>query len=927
MQPLPELNFELCDQPSPRGWGTTIGRLVAAVARLQLQGPVASARRILPACGRPLISAPPPARRAWPSLAAAMSKAKQTDIASFFGGKPNAAAPKPAPKPARAAATAAGGDAGGSAAASPAPKRKPVEPAAADVAPAPPAALKRLRKAGGGAAAAATAPAAAAALEDASGDEAPAPRGPLVDTAPVAEAEAAAAAAAAAEADADAAELAAGGSDGESESLEVSLEEESDLSASDDGEEAGPSAKGKAGGAAKGKAGKKAPKSPAAKEAGVGALAVKAAELYAACDVGAAASWPPGAPVPFAFLAATFEAIGDEPKRLAITALLVRAFRAALATTPEDLLPMVYLCSNAVAPGHEGLELGIGDATLVKALAQATGRQEARVRADYDATGDLGRVAAAARATQRTLGFAKPAPLTVRGVFAAFREIAAAAGKSSQDRKKGMIVRLLVGASQTEAGFIVRALQGKLRIGLAEQTVLAALAHAALLQRERLGDAAAAAAAGAGSPEALAAALERGAQTLKRVFSECPSFDELVPALLAAPVADLPARVHFKCGVPVRPMLAKPMAGVSEVLDKFAHQPFTCEYKYDGERAQVHVLEGGEVRIYSRNMEDNTGKYPDVAALFPAALAPGVRSVVLDAEVVAWDAAAQKVRPFQVLSTRARKNVTVESVDVPVCLFAFDCLFLDGRALLAEPLTARRAALAAALVERPGALQLATYKTSADVEELSAFLDESVAAGTEGLIVKTLGDNYEPSRRSSHWLKLKKDYMDGVADTFDLVPIGAWHGRGKRTGVYGAYLLAIWDPEAEEFQAITKIGTGFSEALLAELAGSMAADAIPAAKPYYRTGDAATPDVWFDAKRVWEVKAADLSISPAYPAAAGRVDDAKGISIRFPRLVRVREDKGPDDSTSPEQVAEMYGAQASVRQAGKKGGGGGDDDE
>jgi DNA ligase-1 len=865
-----------------------------------------------------------------------MSKAKQTDIASFFGGKPKAAAPKPAPKAARAAATAAaaaGDAAGGSAGASPAPKRKPEEPAGAAAAPAPPAELKRLRKAGGGAAAAAPAasPAAAAALEDASGDEAPAPRGPLVDTAPVAAAEAAAADAAAAESDAEAAELAAGGSDGESDSLEVSLEEESDLSASDDDGEAaaGPSAKpakGKAGGAAKGKAGKKAPKSPAAKEAGVGALAVKAAELYAACDVGAAATWPPGAPVPFAFLAETFEAIGDEPKRLAITALLVRAFRAALATTPEDLLPMVYLCSNAVAPGHEGLELGIGDATLVKALAQATGRQEARIRADYDATGDLGRVAAAARATQRTLGFSKPAPLTVRAVFAAFREIAAAAGKSSQDRKKGMIVRLLVGASQTEAGFIVRALQGKLRIGLAEQTVLAALAHAVLLQRERLGDAAAAAAAGASSPEALAAALERGAQTLKRVFSECPSFDELVPALLAAPVADLPARVHFKCGVPVRPMLAKPMTGVSEVLDKFADQPFTCEYKYDGERAQVHVLESGEVRVYSRNMEDNTGKYPDVAALFPAALAPGVRSVVLDAEVVAWDAAEQKVKPFQVLSTRARKNVTVESVDVPVCLFAFDCLFLDGRALLAEPLTARRAALAAALVERPGALQLATYKTSADVEELSAFLDESVAAGTEGLIVKTLGDAYEPSRRSSHWLKLKKDYMDGVADTFDLVPIGAWHGRGKRTGVYGAYLLAIWDPEAEEFQAITKIGTGFSEALLAELAGSMAADAIPAAKPYYRTGDAATPDVWFDAKRVWEVKAADLSISPAYPAAAGRVDDAKGISIRFPRLVRVREDKGPEDSTSPEQVAEMYGAQASVRQAGKKGGGGGGDE-
>ena len=201
-------------------------------------------------------------------------------------------------------------------------------------------------------------------------------------------------------------------------------------------------------------------------------------------------------------------------------------------------------------------------------------------------------------------------------------------------------------------------------------------------------------------------------------------------------------------------------------------------------------------------------------------------------------------------------------------------------------------------------------QTSNDVEELSKFLDDSVEHGTEGLIVKTMDDSYEPSKRSSHWLKLKKDYLDGVGDTFDLVPIGAWLGKGKRTGVYGSYMLAIWDADNEQYQAITKIGTGFSEELLKDLAGSMGQNVIPSAKGYYNYPESLVPDVWFEPKVVWEVKAADLSISPIYKAAIGLVDESKGISIRFPRLVRVRDDKGPEDSTSPDQVADMYRQQA-----------------
>ena len=541
---------------------------------------------------------------------------------------------------------------------------------------------------------------------------------------------------------------------------------------------------------------------------GVGLGAIKAAAEHADVDVSKLVTWPAGAPVPFGFLADTFEAIAEESKRLQITRILVGAMRAVVASAPADLLPLVYLCCNRVAPAHEGLELGIGDATLVKALAQVTGKKESAIRAEYAHCGDLGAVAAAARGTQRTMF--PPPRLTVRGVFQAFRDIAAAEGAGSQEKKKGLIVKLLVAARDNEAGYVMRALQGKLRIGLAEQTVLVSLAHAVELSRQKkdaddIDN-------NSHSPlttESLANRLEEAAQRVKTAYSRCPSYDELVPALLAHGCSEITTFVRFTPGVPVKPMLAKPTNGVSEVLDKFSDQAFTCEFKYDGERAQVHVLEGGAVRIYSRNSEDNTGKYPDVAALLPRQLAPGVASVVLDAEVVAVDRASGRLLPVPVRSRRARQDVTLDSIKVAVCLYVFDCLFLNGEELAGRPLTARREAMRAAVREAPGELLFAEAKTSTDVEELSRFLDEAVEAGTEGLIVKTLKDTYEPSRRSSHWLKLKKDYLEGVGDTFDVVPIGAWFGRGKRTGVYGSYLLAIYDPENEQYQTICKIGTGF----------------------------------------------------------------------------------------------------------------------
>uniref|UniRef100_A0A0E0M923 DNA ligase n=1 Tax=Oryza punctata TaxID=4537 RepID=A0A0E0M923_ORYPU len=611
----------------------------------------------------------------------------------------------------------------------------------------------------------------------------------------------------------------------------------------------------------------------------------------------AAAYWSPGEPVPFLFLARALDLISNESGRIVITEILSNVFRTVIATTPEDLLATVYLSANRIAPPHEGTELGIGDASIIRALAEAYGRREEHVKKNLKELGDLGLVAKSSRLSQKMMY--KPKPLTISYVLAKFRTIAKESGKDSQDKKRNHIKGLLVAATDCEPQYITRLLQSKMRIGLAEKTVQMALGQAAVYSENH------------SSPSKIQSPFEEAAKIIKQVYSVLPIYDKIVPALLEVGVWKLPEICSFSIGVPVGPMLAKATKSVSEIIDKFQGLEYTCEYKYDGERAQIHCLEDGSVEIYSRNAERNTGKYPDVVDAVSRFRKPTVKSFVLDCEIVAYDREKKKILPFQILSTRARKGVTISDIKVSVCTFGFDILYINGKPLLQEQLKVRREHLYNSFEEVPGVFQLATSITSNDLEEIQKFLDTAVNSSCEGLIIKTLDKDatYEPAKRSNNWLKLKKDYMDSIGDSLDLVPIAAFHGRGKRTGVYGSFLLACYDEQNEEYQTICNIGTGFSEQQLEERSVSLRTKVIPKPKAYYRFADTMDPDVWFEPSEVWEVKAADLSISPVHRAANGIVDPNKGISLRFPRLLRVRDDKNPEQATTSEQVADMYRAQ------------------
>ncbi|KAM5382672.1 hypothetical protein ACJZ2D_002462 [Fusarium nematophilum] len=613
--------------------------------------------------------------------------------------------------------------------------------------------------------------------------------------------------------------------------------------------------------------------------------------------------WKLGAPVPYAALCTTFSLIEMTTKRLIIMEHCSLFLRQVMRLTPDDLLPTVLLMINKLAPDYAGIELGIGESLIMKAIGETTGRSLQVIKADQKDIGDLGLVAVKSRSTQRTMF--KPKALTIRGVHQGLMNIATVTGNGAQGRKVDGIKKLLAAADAnstgkvditkdkggpSEAKFIIRFLEGKLRLGLAERTVLVSLAQAVVCHE-----------ADVKGKVPSTSEMEKGEAILKTVYSELPSYDVIIPAILEHGVMKLRENCKLRPGI--------------HYVAKDAPQDMS-----EASQGAAKEAAAGVASIFSRNSEDLSKKYPDILAKLHTWVKTDTKSFVLDCETVAWDVEEKTVLPFQQLMTRKKKDVKLEDVKVKVCVFAFDLLYLNGEAVVEKALRERRELLQTAFAPVEGEFAFATHMNGQELDEIQLFLDESVKASCEGLMVKMLDgteSGYEPSKRSRNWLKIKKDYLSGVGDSLDLVVLGAYHGKGKRTSVYGAFLLACYNPNSETYETVCNIGTGFSEQVLEDLHKQLSEITIDRPKPFYShsSGGQHQPDVWFEPRYVWEVKTADLTLSPRYKAGAKEgVDPSgdKGISLRFPRFIRVRDDKKADAATTSRQVAEMYRKQESV---------------
>jgi DNA ligase-1 len=578
--------------------------------------------------------------------------------------------------------------------------------------------------------------------------------------------------------------------------------------------------------------------------------------------------------VQYQTIAEAYRDLEQASGRLALTARLAEL----LAATPDDLLPTVcYLCQGLIAPEFAGIDLGLAEKLAVRAVATATGRTPEQVAGSVRETGDLGQ---AADQLLTETGAGQAASLPVTEVVGTLHEIAAAEGPGSQGRKLDLLAGLLSRATPLEARYLLRLVTGGLRLGIGTPTILDALAQ-------------------------VHAGGKADRPVLERGYNICCDLGRVAAVLVAGGLAAV-ERLQVQPGSPVRVMLAQRLSDAAEILAKLGGE-CAAEYKYDGVRVQAHRTADGSIELYTRRLERVSSQFPDVVELLRAGLQPA--EAILEGEVVAFDAAAGELHPFQEVMFRRRKHGISDAIrDVPVGLFCFELLYADGADLTQLPYPERRARLAAAITPAPQ-LRLTTASEVTEPAVLDTWFEQAVTDGCEGLVCKSVGPDasYRAGARGWQWIKLKRDYRTELSDTVDLAVVGAFAGRGRRRGVYGALLLAAYDPDAEVFRTVSKCGTGFSDADLAALPERLAP--LARAERPARVDARQHPDFWFEPGLVLEILSAELTLSPNYTAAWGQIHDDAGLAMRFPRFTgRYRDDKAATDATTTGELVSLFRA-------------------
>jgi DNA ligase-1 len=578
----------------------------------------------------------------------------------------------------------------------------------------------------------------------------------------------------------------------------------------------------------------------------------------------------------YAVIADAYEKIEATTKRLEMTDLLVELLK----STPKDVIAkVVYLTQGKIYPDFVGLEIGVAEKLAIKALARATGRRESEIEEDLKKSGDIGETAQGFIAKKKQVTFFQKT-LTVQHVYETLDKMAKTTGAGAVDSKMSLLAGLLSDASPKEAKYLLRTVTGNLRLGIADMTVLDALAIAY-----------------GGGKEAR--------ELVERAYNISSDLGR-VANIIAEQGLEGIKKFQVVVFEPIRPMLAERLSSPEEILDKLGGK-CVAEYKYDGERVQAHK-KGNEVTLYSRRLEDISSQYPDAVELVKEHVK--AEDAILEGECVAVDVETGELRPFQELMHRRRKYEIEQAMEqYPVSLFMFEALYVDGKDLTLDAYPVRRKALENTL-KASSRVKAAKHIVTSKAKELEAFFEEAIADGCEGLVCKAIGKDsvYQAGARGWLWIKYKRDYISEMTDTVDLVVVGAFHGRGKRAGTYGALLLAAYNWETDTFETVTKCGTGFTDKDLANLPEMLEKHVVP--RKHSRVQSMLEADVWFEPKVVLEILGAEITLSPIHTCAMDSIRKGSGLAIRFPRFTgNYRVDKAAEDATTSAEVVEMYRGQ------------------
>ena len=574
----------------------------------------------------------------------------------------------------------------------------------------------------------------------------------------------------------------------------------------------------------------------------------------------------------FSEVTKSFEELSKTTKRLELSSILVDLMK----ESGDDLKTLVYLMQGKLAPDYLGIETGVSEKIIIKALSSVSGLPEEEIRSRLVKEGDIGELVESIMSTKRQASL-ETQELTVRSVHESLIRLSESKGQGSIAMKINTLRNIFISGTPADSKYISRIIEGKLRLGIADSTIIDALT--------------------------LAFAAKEDHEAVDNAYNFHPDIGHIAELLRNGDIDAIRA-IGPEPLIPFKVMLAERLQDIKSIMGKM-DQGAAFEYKYDGLRTQIHKS-GEKVRIFSRGTEDVTDQFPDIVKAVAETFS--CDTCILDGESVPYNPETGELYPFQFVSQRRGRKYRLGEMqsEIPITVFLFDILYLNGESLAGKPYGERRSILEKAFVEGQS-FKLARRLVSSDEDVIRAFFNQSIADGCEGVVAKSLSENsiYRAGARGWLWIKLKKDYQAELSDTLDLVVVGAFGGQGRRKGKYGALLMACYNQANDTFETACKLGSGFTDEFLISMSKELSEERVET-KPA-RVVSKMEPDIWLDPTMVMEIIGAEITVSPIHTCAYGTVEKESGLAIRFPRFNgRIRRDKKPEDATTTSEILEMF---------------------
>lgn len=554
------------------------------------------------------------------------------------------------------------------------------------------------------------------------------------------------------------------------------------------------------------------------------------------------------------------EKLEKTSSRIKITEILAELFYKA---SKDEIDKIVYLSLGRLAPSYENVVFNIAERMMQQAISQAYNLPLEDVKNSYKQKGDLGDVV-------MSLSKQKGKGLNVNGVYDKLSKIAKDEGGGSQERKINDTATLLSSLSARGAKFVVRVTLGKLRLGFSDKTILDALSW-----------------------------METGDKSLKKDLEKAyfvlPDVGLLASNVKKDGIKKATQKVKPSIGVPVLPMLAQRLKSPSEMIEKM--EEVVVEPKFDGLRISLHVKKGKEgfVKAFTRNLNETSWMFPELKNIEEFISAD---EVILDTEAIGVDEKRKSLANFQETMTRRRKHdVEKYSSQIPIRFYVFDLLYKDGKNYMNSSYLKRRKLLEKT-VSNSNLIKIVDYQVTKNPQDIKRLMRKELTEGLEGIIVKKADSKYVPGRTGWRWVKMKEEESEvaKLADTVDCVVMGYSVGKGKRAqfGV-GQFLVGVRGDG--NIKSISKVGTGITDDQFRKIKKRLSKIETKKKPKIYKVSKDLEPNFWVDPNLIVEIAADEITKSPKHMS---------GYALRFPRLVKFRDDKGVNQATSVSEVKKLY---------------------